>query len=121
MEGTLNLNGELLKSMFLYSGYDVTKVSISNIGFSYLTSFLNTYAKPYHIEKLSNILTTKSFLRDIHTDLKKKEIKLYCELLSQFSSMAQRTLELSGKYDTQPYSSTYFIPDNPNLNKNIFK
>ena len=119
--GTLNMDGELVKSMFSYSGYDMTKVSISNIGFAYLKTFLATYAKPSHIQKLSEELSNRSFLRSTHTNLDKKEVKAYCELLSQLSLVSQKTIQLPGKYDTQPYSSTYFIPENPQSNKNIFK
>lgn len=119
--GTLHMDGELVKSMFTYSKYDMTKVSMSDIGFAYLKTFLATFAKPSHIVKLSDIASDKSFIRDTNTNLSKKEILSYCQLLSQYTLIYQRTIELSGKYDTQPYSSTYFIPDTPQANKNIFK
>ena len=119
--GTLNMNGELLKSMFAYSGYDMTQASISNIGFTYLKTFLATFAKPTHLPKLTEQLSNKSFLKSTHTNFDKKEIKMYSDLISNISLMSQKTVQLSGKFDIQPYSSSYFIPDNPQPNKNIFK
>ena len=119
--GTLYMDGELTKSMFAYSGYDMAKVSISNIGFAYLKTFLSTFAKPSQIQELTDTISSNSFLRGAHTNLNKKEMKAYCELLSKYSLFSQRIIEINGKYDTQPYSSTYFIPDNPKSDKNIFK
>ena len=119
--GTLNMDGELLKSMFSYSNYDMTQVKISNIGFAYLKTFLATYAKPIHLQKLSDELSNKAFLRSTLTNFDKKEIKIYCELISNISLMSQSHIQLAGEYDIQPYSSSYFIPDNPQPNKNIFK
>ena len=104
-----------------HMGQDISDVSLSNIGFAYLKTFLDSYAKAPHIEKLADILSTKSFLKSTHTNLSKKEMKAYCELLSQYILMTRKTIDISGKYDTQPYSNTYFIPDNPQPDKNIFK
>ncbi len=119
--GTLNMNAELVKSMFTYSDYDLSEVSMSNIGVSYLKTFLDIYTKPTYIDKLSEVLSEKSFLRGTNTNITSDEMKEYCELLSKYGSMKQNQLELSGKYDTQPHSSKYFIPDNSAKNKNIFK
>ena len=119
--GTLHMDGELVSSMFLYSKYDMTKVSMSNIGFAYLKSFLATYGRPTYIEKLSDIISKRSFLRNTHTNISKKEMKAYCELLSQYTQMTVKTVELSGKYDTQPYSNIYFFPDTTEVNKNLLK
>lgn len=118
--GSLQLDGELTKAMFLYDGYDMTNVSFSNIGFSYLNTFLATFAKPTHIQALTNILTSKSFLRKIHTDISKNEMNDYCELLSLYNSFSQRTIEINGTYN-RTSSSTYFIPHNQQTDKNIFK
>ena len=119
--GTLHMDGELVSSMFLYSKYDMTKVSMSNIGFAYLKSFLATYGRPTYIEKLSDTISKRSFLRNTHTNISKKEMKAYCELLSQYTQMTVKTVELSGKYDTQPYSNIYFFPDTTEVNKNLLK
>ena len=119
--GTLNINGEILRSMFTYSGYDMTQVSISNIGYSYLKTFIDIYTKPTHIGRLTETISDKSFINTIHTNIKRKEMEAYCNLLTNYSLMAPKKIEISGKYDTQPYSSTYFIPDNPKPEQNIFK
>lgn len=118
--GSLQLDGELTKAMFLYDGYDMTNVSFSNIGFSYLNTFLATFAKPTHIQALTNILTSKSFLRKTDTNINKNEIKDYCELVSLYSSFSHRTIEINGTYN-RTSSSTYFIPHNQQTDKNIFK
>ena len=118
--GYLHIDGNLTKAMFRYQGYDFLNASLSKIGYSYMNTFLSIYTKHNHIQKLTDIISSNSFLKKAHTNLKKNEMKEYCNILSQYSTLSQRTLELSGTYN-QASSSTYFIPDNPKSEKNIFK
>ena len=117
--GFLHMNGDMTKSMFYYD-YDLSKVSVSKIAFTYFNTFLATYAKPSHIQKLSDYLSSQSFIAKSHTNLTKNEIKTYCEIFSQYGSFNHKTVELNGTYN-QASSSIYFIPDNTKSDKNIFK
>ena len=117
--GFLHIYGDMTKSMFSYN-YDFSKVSVSKIAFTYLNTFLATYAKPSHIQKLSDLLSSQSFISKTHTNLSKNEIKTYCEIFSQYSSFNNKTIELNGTYN-QASSSIYFIPENTKSDKNIFK
>ncbi len=118
--GYLQINGDLVKTMFTYKGYDFRNVSLSKIGLSYLNTFIATYTKPEHIQKLTQIMSSNDFIKASHTNLDKKEITSYFEFLSKYSQFIKNTIELLGTYN-QAASSTYFIPENTKSDKNIFK
>ena len=118
--GYIQINGELVKAMFTYKGYDLLSVSLSSIGLSYLNTFISTYTKPQHIQRLMQIMSSNDIINDSHTNLDKKEITSYVEFLSKYDQLTQNTIELLGTYN-QASSSTYFIPENTKSDKNIFK
>lgn len=117
----LNMNGDLAGAMFTYGGYDMKKVSISEIGLSFLYSFLSKFANSAYTYEMGELLTSKQTLKLIDTDLSDKEMLAYCSLLSRYSSYDTKELKLSGTVHDEASSSVYFSPDTYNSDKNIFK
>ena len=119
-----NLIGTKINRYIFITTNDLNEI-FSNMGESPIKltykAFFDKYTKTPYIDNLTDILYNRAFLKSAHTDIKRKEMKSYCQLLTQYAKMNKITLELKGKYDSQPHSSTYFIPDNPHADKNIFK
>ena len=118
--GNVQLDGSLTRSMFTYSEYDMSKVSLSDIGLSYICSFLSSYSNLADIESTVASSAFSSIKGYIHTDLSDEELIEYFNYLSDFNRMTLYTLELSG-YIRSSSSRTYFIPETYKTNKNIFK
>lgn len=116
-----NMNGDLARAMFTYKGYDMKKVSISDMGLSFLYSFLSKFANSSYTYKMGEVLTSDTMLRLIDTDLSDKELLAYCSLLSRYSSYSINEIKLMGTYHDEASSSIYFTPNNYNSDKNIFK
>lgn len=117
--GMCDLNGELVKTMFTYSGYDLSVVSISDISLSFLMTFLSESCSDLSISDLSNELLADSNSLHVSTNLSSKEIGKYCELLSSYQTLAHTTLNLRGETHTNK-SSKYFIPEKLTSDQNIF-
>lgn len=115
--GNTYMTGEMAKSMFSYNGYDMTKVSLSDMGLAYLTSLLSSFADS---NSLFVSLSDTYISSCINTDITEAEMLEYSKFFSKYGDMSHRFLELEG--DKRPTSSNlYFIPQNYKTNKKIFK
>ena len=118
--GTVLLNGALARQMFLYSGYDQTSVSYSEIGMSFLQGFLSKYANEESINELARAICENDFCKSSYTDLSEKEIEEYASVLSKYHLMTHKRVEIQGEYNFTS-ARVYFIPEQIKLNKNIFE
>lgn len=118
--GQRSMNGELAEAMFTYDGYDMTKVSLSEIGRSYMEGFLSDHAKPQTVSGIASTVNSESFRKLIDTDLSGKEVLAYCDFLAKYELFSHKFIELPG-YSTTTSSSIYFTPDNTNSTQNIFE
>lgn len=113
--------GEVAKAMFLSSSYSSSEnVSFSDVGIKFVQSLFSAYAKPSSAEKLANVLNSTELKNHINTNLNKKEINAYGDLLSKCDKYSLTVINISGK-NISTSSSSYFVPDNINSDKNIFK
>jgi hypothetical protein len=114
-------SGEVSKAMFLESSYGTAEnVSFSDIGIKFLQALFNAYAKPSSAEKLVNVLSSSELKNYLNTNLTKKEIVAYGDLLANCNKYSLTVINISGK-NSSTSSSSYFVPDNINSDKNIFK
>ncbi len=118
--GTCNMNGELAKAMFTYEDYDKKEFSYSEMGKSFLINFLSEQVNSKNANKITNTFSDKSFSTLINTDISVSEMNEYVDYLSDYSSLSHKSAELKGIYQTTS-KSKYFMPDEINTDKNIFK
>lgn len=118
--GPSYMDGELSKAMFTYTGYDMTKVSISEIGNSYLHSFLSKHATPNGSLKLAEAINSKDVRKLMQTNISQDEMDEYCKFLSNYSSLTHKPVELDGNTHLTS-SKLYFTPTTFKSDKNIFK
>ena len=114
-------SGEVAKAMFLSSSYSSSEnVSFADVGIKFVQSLFSAYAKPSSAEKLANVLNSTELKNHINTNLNKKEINAYGDLLAKCDKYSLTVINISGK-NISTSSSSYFVPDNINSDKNIFK
>lgn len=118
--GPSYMNGELSKAMFTYSGYDMTKVSISEMASTYLYDFLSKHANSSGASGIAESINSTETRKMIHTNLSKEEVVQYCNFLANYQSLTHRTLALKGETHLTS-SKLYFTPETYNSDKNIFK
>lgn len=118
--GPSYMNGELSLAMFTYSGYDMTKVSISEIASSYLYSFLLKHANPTSATKISDAINSADIKKMIQTNMSDNEVIQYCNFLANYSNLSQKNIGIEGTSHLTS-SKLYFTPNRYNLDKNIFK
>lgn len=116
--GTCQMDGDLFKAMMRYDGYNKKEVSMSDIGYKYLTGFMSAYASPKSITKLKQALSSDKILGNVNTDLVTKEIEEYCVLLTNYPSLSHKQINLIGESFAMS-SSTCFKAEKSD--KNIFK
>ena len=118
--GNTYMNGELSKAMFTYGGYDMTNVSLSIIGESFLQNFLSKHANNSSIDKLTDAIVAEKSSLHLNTNLSNDEIVEYCSFFANFSTLNQSTVSIDGEIR---YTSTnkFFYPTNNKSDKNIFK
>ena len=117
--GMCDMNGELVKTMFTYRGYDHSVVSMSDISLSFLMTFLSESCSQASISHLESEFLSRANSSDIISNISSKEIGKYCELLSSYQTQTHTQLNLRGETHINK-SSKYFIPEKINSNQNIF-
>ena len=116
---TTPMTGELSRAMFTYKQYDMTNVSLSKIGETFLANFILNNSNMGTMDTIYSLL--KSMARiDMKTNLSDKEMREYCNFFANFSSMKQNSVYIDGE-TVATSSSLYFIPTNDKLTQNIFK
>lgn len=118
--GQSYMNGELAFAMFTYNGYDKTKVSLANIGDSYLRSFLTKHGNPATADKIAASISNNALKKEINTNISSDELVKYCDFIARYSTMLHSTVTLEGEYHTTN-ENIYFYPSNLNSDHNIFK
>ena len=118
--GTELINGTLASEMFLYDSYDLTSVSLAEIGISFLQSFLSKYANEQSINKLVEVMIERDYCNSRFTDLSEKEMREYAKVLSNYPSMTHRNEHIKGEYN-RTSARSYFIPEKTKSDKNIFE
>ena len=118
--GNIYMTGELAKAMFTYSGYDMTKVSLSAIGESFLHNVLSSYSNFNDMQKFDNEIKAIFSGYRVNTNISDSEITEYCKFFSKFSSLEQLSVAIDGEYIATS-SNLYFVPTQNKVNKNIFK
>lgn len=118
--GPSYMNGELTLAMFTYSGYDMTKTSMSDMASSYLYSFLLKHANPTEATKISDAINSSDIKKMIKTNMSNDEVIQYCDFLANYSTLMQRNISIEGTTHLTS-SKLYFTPNNYNTDKNIFK
>lgn len=111
LAGTVLINGDMVSSMLSYKEYDLTSVSYSKIGSSFLQSFLSKYANDECAELLLKSIVSGGYCESKYTNVSEAEMKDFVALFSRYSSMAHRTTELEGEYNITS-ARIYFVPKN---------
>ena len=117
--GNQPINGKLAGAMFNYSGYDMTKVSMSEMAGSFLASFLSKHGNASSIAKILSALTDGSLQKKIVTDLEDDELTDYCTLISSYLTLNKETVQLNGQYRNTT-ENIYFYPNELISDHNIF-
>lgn len=115
------MNGELVRSMLTYNGYDKKTVSTSELCADFFKSFMSTYANAARLEQICDILTDSISKGSTDTDFSDAELSEYLELLSKYSSFTCNELTLGGKLDTSSSERNYFIPETLDSSVDVFK
>ena len=118
--GNIYMTGEIAKAMFTYPKYDMTKVSLSAIGESFLHNVLSSYSNLNDMQKFDNEIKSIFTRYRVNTNLSDSELTGYCEFFSKFSSLEQLSVAIDGEY-LATSSNLYFVPTNNKVSKNIFK
>lgn len=111
LAGTKLINGDMASSMLLYKQYDLTSVSYSRIGVSFLQSFLSKYASDECADLLLQSLLSEGYCESKYTNISADEMREFITLLSGYSSMSHRSTELEGEYNITS-ARIYFVPKN---------
>lgn len=118
--GQTFMTSELTYAMFNYDGYDMTQVSLSDIGDSYLRSFLTKHGNSNALNKLLSAISDDKVTSGLITNISSDEMEEYCILISEYSNMIHNGLKIAGEYHTTN-ENIYFLPLDLKVDKNIFK
>ena len=118
--GNVYMTGELAKAMFTYRNYDASKVSMADMGETFLYNFISTQSNSNNMEAVKSALIVNKSKLNLKTNLTDDEINAYCDFFANFSSITQNTVKLEGETMSSS-TNTYFIPSTNKATKNIFK
>lgn len=118
--GYRKMTGEIAATMLFYDGYDMSAVSRSQIGLSYMRAFARIYSETVSPTDFAALATGLMRSGKIKTNMDEGEIYDYCAQLSHYSDYTQRSVSIEGTKQTAS-SNIFFIPASPVAGKNIFK
>lgn len=114
------MNGELVRAMLTYGGYDRKSVSVSTLSLNFFSYFMTKYSNTADFDEIYGLLERSVSSGESDTDLTDGELAEYLELLSKYSEYAHTTLTLSGKTDGTSSEINYFIPESLHSETDIF-
>lgn len=115
------MNGELVRSMLTYDGYNKKTVSVSELCAGFFETFMTKHISESRLGRIQTILTDSIASGSTDTDLTESELAQYCELFSKYQTLTHTRLALSGKIDGVSAERNYFIPDTLSSEHDIFE
>ncbi len=114
------MNGELVRAMLTYGGYDRKSVSVSTVSMDFFTYFMTKYSAAADFDEIYNVIERSVSGGESDTNLTGGELAEYLELLSKYSEYTHITLTMSGKTDGTSSEINYFIPESLHSETDIF-